>query len=105
MSDELRNQVVAQCKVVEGLAHSLAVVHSDKAVSFAQGLWPDILEMVGRDTAALMEILGDILNGMDAITEEDSRYDAVFEAAHRRWPTKGCPHCGASPDTEAKGGE
>lgn len=92
MSDEqTRNHIVQQCKAVAHLATALAQVHSDKAEIIAAGssLYSDsaLLEMIGRNTAAYMEKLGDILNGMDAMTEEDDWLDPVFEEAHRRWPS------------------
>ena len=33
----------------------------------------------------LMNALGDILNGMDAADEEDSRWDELFEKLHERF--------------------
>jgi len=88
-NEEIRDQVVAQCKAVEHLAFVIARLHSDKATAFAQGSWPPILNIVGRHTASIMNQLGDILNNMDAVTEEDSRFDRVFEEANRLWPEQG----------------
>lgn len=87
--DEIRSQVISQCKTVEHLAYVLARLHSDKALLFAQGFAPDILNMIGQETAAYMETLGDILNGMDAVTEEDERFAPIFEEAHQLWPSAG----------------
>lgn len=43
--------------------------------------------MSGARTACQMEILGDILNGMDAVDDaEDGWLSPVFEEAHRMFP-------------------
>jgi hypothetical protein len=77
-----RAQVVAQCRVVAHLAKALASVFEDKADAFEQGFWPAILEMNGRNSAGLMETLGNILNGMDAVDEaEDAWAYPIFERA------------------------
>ena len=90
ISDE-RRQVMAQCKAVAHLATIIAGIHGDYEKMFAdeQLSGPDkIVDRVGERTAHLMETLGDILNGMDAATEEDAWLDPIFEEAHRRWPVK-----------------
>lgn len=82
--DELRAQVIAQCKVVAHLATEIAAVHSQLADAYAfTGLDEQFLNMVGRFTARRMEALGDILNGMDAVTEDDAWTDPVFERAQK----------------------
>lgn len=87
--DEIRAQVVSQCKAVEHLAHVIARLHSDKATMFAFGEMSGILNLVGQETAGLMNVLGDILSNMDAVTEEDARFDHTFEEARRLWPESG----------------
>jgi hypothetical protein len=87
-------QVSKQCSAVRHLAAVIAAVYGDHARMFADGAGEQIAERVGRRTAALMETLGDILNGMDAVTTDDDWLTPIFEEAHRRWPTKGCSHCG-----------
>lgn len=89
MDEKLKEQVAQQCKVVAHLATALAQVHSERAEIIAAGGYEGgaLLDMVGRQTARLMETLGDILNGMDATDEdEDAWVDPVFKEAHRRWP-------------------
>ena len=81
-----RQQVAAQCSAVVHLATSLADIHSDYAKLFLNGSAEDLIDMVGDRTAAFMDILGDLLNGMDAVTEEDGKLDQVFAEAHRIWP-------------------
>lgn len=80
---EKYKQVADQCRVVAHLATAIAQVHTDKARLFAANGAPSIVDYVGRHTAHLMETLGDILNGMDAVEEEDDWVDPIFEKAHR----------------------
>jgi hypothetical protein len=88
--DALRKQVAAQCGVVAHLAIALAQVHQDYARIFKGGPSPadSLLDMKGRHTASLMERLGDILNGMDAITDEDEWTVPIFKEAQRLWPSR-----------------
>lgn len=83
-------QVAKQCEVVIHLANALIEVHSDYARMFADGRSDnpilELTESVGRRTASFMETLGDMLNGMDAVSEEDEWTAPVFEEAHRLWP-------------------
>ncbi len=87
---EIMKQVAAQCEVVAHLAKALAAVHEDYATLFSSGdRGPQqIAGMVGSRTAAFMETLGDMLNGMDACDEEDEWTDPIFREAQRLWPTK-----------------
>lgn len=86
MSEEKRNQVVAQCNAVCHLAKCLIEVHSDCARMFATGSVDNLIDQVGNRTAHFMEALGDMLNGMDAVTEEDAWLDPIYKEAHRLWP-------------------
>jgi hypothetical protein len=84
-----REQVANQCKVVASLAASIAGVYSDYAEMFSTGgaaLW---IEAVDERTAVLMEVLGDILNGMDAATADDDWMIPIFKEAQRLWPGAG----------------
>lgn len=86
---ELMKQIADQCRVVSHLAKALAEVHSDyERIFTAGGKGPeDIADIVGTRTANLMEQLGDILNGMDAVTEDDGWTAPIFAKAHELWPT------------------
>lgn len=86
--DATIKQVADQCRVVAHLAKCLSEIHDDYAKIFASGdAGPvTISSIVGERTARLMETLGDILNGMDAVTEEDDWTAPIFEEAQRRWP-------------------
>lgn len=88
---EKREQVAKQCDAVVHLAKALGQVYSDYAVIFrtpvAAGHDNRLVEPVGKRTAHLMEVLGDILNGMDAVDEkEDAWLDPIYAEAHRLWP-------------------
>lgn len=90
MSDQnnKRQQVADQCRVVAHLAKAIHDVYSDKARYFASdGTGPDdLIELVGNWSAAHMEKLGDILNGMDAVVEADDWVGPIFKRAHELWP-------------------
>lgn len=86
--DKKRAQVAKQCEAVAYMATALASVNTDFAKMFRAGHMDDLIEQVGPRTAHLMEVLGDILNGMDAVDKKDKWLDPVFEQAHRFWPTR-----------------
>lgn len=88
--DERRKQVAEQCKVVAHLATAIAEVYRAKALNFAsEAKGPDeLIELVGNWSAAHMEMLGDILNGMDAADDADEWTDSIFREAQRLWPQK-----------------
>lgn len=86
--DALLKQVAIQCRAVAEMAQNLADVHRDYATLFAPGSPTTIAELVGARTATFMETLGDMLNGMDAVEENDAWMVPVFAEAQRRWPGK-----------------
>ena len=89
MSDiEKRMQVAKQCRAVAHMATAMAAVHSDYARMFDGGVpaMDDIADIVGKRTAFFMEQLGDMINAMDAVVDEDDWVTPVFEEAQRRWP-------------------
>ena len=79
-------QAAAQCRAVAHLATALAQINQDYARSLANGHMDALVEIVGPRTAQHMEILGDILNGMDAVQPEDDWLHPIFERAHEIWP-------------------
>ncbi len=88
--NELSKQVADQCRVVAHLAEAISKVHDQKAKLFDAKTMPDIAAYAGWQTAALMEQLGEILNGMDAVSaEEDAWTDPIFERAQKLFPIKG----------------
>lgn len=66
---EKRDQVAVQCRAVSHMAKAIAKVHDDYAGIEHAGIMESLLDEVGWQTAELMEDLGDMLNGMDAVTE------------------------------------
>jgi hypothetical protein len=86
--DALRKQVSDQCRVVAHLAKAIHDLHSDYADIVLAYEKDSMLEMVGKRTAAWMEELGDMLNAVDAVTEEDEWTTPIFHEAHRRWPVR-----------------
>lgn len=85
---EKRQQVARQCEVVAHLASALASVHSDYMAILEAGAMDTTLDVVGERTAALMQTLGDILNDMDAVTDDDEWTAPIFEQAQLLWPAE-----------------
>lgn len=89
-AEQTREQVAKQCDAVRHLATVLAGLHEDYAKVMrdtrAASAADHLADLVGRRTAYFMEALGDMLNGMDAASEEDGWLDQIFEEAQRRWP-------------------
>jgi hypothetical protein len=88
----LREQIADQCKVVAALADIISKVNSDYERMLRD---PEcgprmggILDIVGKRTACLMEYLGDTLDGMDAVTDEDAWMTPIFEKAHELFPCR-----------------
>jgi hypothetical protein len=84
-----RKQVAEQYRVVVHLANALACVHQDLIPLIQDGCGDELLDLRGERSARIMEVLGDILNGMDAVTEEDNWTAPIFDGAHKRWPPMG----------------
>lgn len=86
---EKMRQVADQCRVVAHLSRVISGIHDDQARMFAAGgAGPeDICDIVGESTAEIMETLGDILNGMDGVSEHDAWTHPIFAEAHRLFPT------------------
>lgn len=91
---ELRAQIAAQYRAVAFMARNLADVHDQLAPSIEQGHADSIASIQGPRSAAIMEILGDILNGMDAVDEEDAALDPVFAKAHELYPNARAEYMG-----------
>ena len=86
MSQKTHEQVAAQCRVVAALALAISDIHADLARihEAKEPLATELIESRGARSAELMEILGDILNGMDA-NAPDYWMAPVFERAHQLW--------------------
>lgn len=84
-----RGQVVSdQCRVVAHFARAIATVFDDKAavavLGEARALWP----MWTEQSDDLIEQLGNILNGMDAVTDEDAWTFPIVKASVARRSAK-----------------
>ena len=88
MSNHKRDQVANQCRVVAHLARCIADVHGDLATLFSTDSADNLIDQVGKRTTERMELLGDMLNGMDAADPQDKWVDPIFEEAQRLWPVK-----------------
>jgi len=87
---ETAAQIAKQCIAIQHMAKVLAGLNKDY-----HRILRDIeagsrvslpLDLVGRRTAQQMEALGNMLNNMDAVTDEDDWLDPIFKEAHKRWP-------------------
>jgi len=92
--EDERKQIAAQYRAVAFLARNLADVHDDLAPAIEHGSCDSIASIQGPRSAAIMEVLGDILNGMDAVDEEDRWLNPIFEAAHQRYPNARAEYMG-----------
>lgn len=81
-----------QCRAVAALARTLAEVHEARALIVNND--PALAAVIGESSAEIMEWLGDTLNNMDAVSEEDAWLDPIFEAAQARWPVAARPVAG-----------
>jgi hypothetical protein len=83
---EKREQIARQCEVVIAQAEALKAVHTDFARLVRSGAAYEIHDMIGARAAALMEYLGDCLNGMDAVIADDEWMEEIFERAQALYP-------------------
>jgi len=85
--DEKRKQLSNQCRVIAYLANAISEVYRDKARIYAASSPADkLIDRDGSRSAGHMEVLGDILNSMDAVMGYDEWTDPIFESAQRIWP-------------------
>jgi len=68
------------------MAKALAEIHEQVALTIH--LHPDdvMLDFRGTRSRYLMEMLGDALNNMDAVADEDAWMNPVFEQARKMFP-------------------
>src|ERR1019366_4289967 len=86
-----REQIASQCKVVAHLARALAKVHDDYEKIILSGHMDECAGQVGPRTASFMEQLGDMLNAMDAVTDDEEWTNPIFEKAQELWRTQDEP--------------
>lgn len=86
MTDERREQIAKQCDAVAHMATILAGICRLYAASWREGEMEGLEDIVGARTTYQMDVLGNMLNSMDAIDETDAWMEPIFAAAHRLWP-------------------
>jgi hypothetical protein len=86
MDDEKRKQVALQCKAVAHLAKAVADVYDHRAMRLEINAVVGDVDLIGKWSANAMEVLGEMLNGMDAVDESDDWMKPVFREAQRLWP-------------------
>ena len=81
--------LIDQCRVVAHLAQEMAGLHTELAAAYSgsPGAAGDIVSIAGPRCAAIMEALGEMLNGMDAVPDDNEWTDPIFRASQARWPT------------------
>lgn len=85
--EETRRQVAEQCRAVAHMARAIAEVHEELIPLYLSEFGaPDLMEIIGKRTAGLLEVLGDIMNNMEVVTECDAWIDPIIAEAQRRWP-------------------
>jgi hypothetical protein len=83
MNEEQRIQLISQCNAIVHMATQIARVHADIAQLNANGVLSP--KISGTFTAARMEILGNMLNNMDAVIEDDDWLTPIFEKSQTMW--------------------
>lgn len=77
-------QVRQQCHVVTHMCGSIMDVY----VAHREHLPDELVELIGQRSAELMELLGDVLNGMDAVCESDEWTFPIMERAKEMFPSQ-----------------
>ena len=83
---EQRAQVAAQYRAVAHMARALAEVHEQMASVMSTSVSTLLLPSMGARSHHIMETLGDILNGMDAVDSADLWVGPIFEKAREMFP-------------------
>jgi hypothetical protein len=81
-----RAQVSAQYRAVAYLAQIITEVHLDQVDITAAGKVDKLLTMRGVRSHRLMNELGDILNGLDGVEDDDDWVAEVFDTARAMFP-------------------
>ena len=84
-------QAKDQARAVVHLSRVLADLYADRVKLYetCPQAMADIVDLDGSRSASIMEYLGDVLNGMDAASDEDEWLTPIFHEAQRRWPVDG----------------
>lgn len=94
-ANDKRQQVSDQCRAVAHMAKAISQIYADYAALFqTDGAMVGLEDQVGERTVCLMDDLGDILNGHDAVTSDDEWVGPIMERARKVFPEKECSTCG-----------
>lgn len=63
-----------------------------------------MIKRIGSWTSFFMEQIGEMLNGMDAVSDDDRRWDETFKQASDRWSNLADELNGTPAISKAKGG-
>jgi hypothetical protein len=85
--DSKRTQIQNQCRAVIHLCSTLTCLMADH-IQIAQYEPEGVADLTGKRTAEIMEFLGNTLNGMDVVTDEDKWMTPIFREAHKLYPVK-----------------
>lgn len=84
--NDFREQVAQQCDVVVHMGTVLANLFRELAIDVRQGRVSLMLHSTGKESAQIMNELGNILNDMDAVSEDDAWTTPIFDKASELWP-------------------
>ena len=81
-----RQQVLEQHRAVAALARGVIEITEGKIPAIEGGHMDELLDMLGNRSARWMEDFGDLLNGCDAVTEDDDWMEPIFLKAQEMFP-------------------
>ena len=81
-----RQQVLEQHRAVAALARGIIEITEGKIPAIEGGHMDELLDMLGNRSAMWMEDFGDLLNGCDAVTEDDDWMEPIFLKAQEMFP-------------------
>lgn len=86
--EDKRSQVADQCMVITHLAKAIAEIHIDheRLLRDHPSNMDQIVDVVGERTANLMEVMGDFLNSIGAVTDDDDWTHPIFIKAQEMFP-------------------
>ena len=85
MSQEVADEIQRMTEAIGGMARQIAAMHRNIEDSGIANSHAKVSLEFGLST--MMEVLGNLLNGLDAVEDEDiERGNAIFAELHRRFP-------------------
>ena len=91
MGNNNSDQAVAQCRAIIHMASVLADIYRRHATMLDSNsdINPLLFETIGNSSRRMMNSMADILNGIDAVTEEDmKRWGLVFARSQEVFPAR-----------------